>query len=100
VIAFFVIAAVSAVWAYRVQRYRIEAGRLAKIGIGLGAALLPFFVLPPTSLGTQIAVAAALAIFPAALWVLRFATPGELHSGRAALQTAIRRLSAASGRAL
>jgi O-antigen/teichoic acid export membrane protein len=101
VIAFFVIAAISAVWAYRVQRYRIEAGRLARIGIGLGAALLPFFVLPATSLGTQIGVAAAaLVIFPAALWVLRFATPGELRSGRAALQTAIRRFSAASGRSI
>jgi O-antigen/teichoic acid export membrane protein len=101
VIAFAVIAVVSAVWAYRVQRYRIEAGRLAKVGAALTVAILPCFVLPASSLLAQIGVAAgSLAIFPAALWILRFATPGELQDGRAAVQATVRRLYAASRRAI
>jgi O-antigen/teichoic acid export membrane protein len=101
VIAFAMIAAMSAVWVYRVQPYRIEAGRLAKVGTALTVAILPWFVLSASSLPAQIGIAAAsLAMFPAALWVLRFATPGELQDGRAAVQAALRRLYAASRRAV
>jgi hypothetical protein len=101
VIAFAVIAAVSAAWAYRVRPYRVETGRLAKIGAALTVAILPWSVLPASALPAQIGVAAAsLAMFPAALWILRFATPGELRDGQAAVQATIRRLYAASKRAV
>jgi hypothetical protein len=101
VIAFAVITAVSAVWVYRVRRYRIEAGRSAKIGAALTVAILPCFVLPASSLPAQIGVAAAsLALFPALLWILRFATPVELRDGQAVVKAAIHRLYAASRRAV
>jgi len=101
-IAFGVITAISAVWTYRLRPYRVEAGRLAKIGASLALAALPSLLLPASSLMSQIGVAvASSAIFPCALWAFRFATPGELeklHHGCSAAQVVILRLCGASRR--
>ncbi len=95
--AFAVIGVVSVVWTYRLRPYRVESGRIAKIGLALAAAL-PVYVLPRTaSLPAEIGLAAvSVLVFLLALWVLRFATPGELTAGRTAIASAVRRLGVAS----
>jgi O-antigen/teichoic acid export membrane protein len=93
VIAFSVITAISAAWVYRIWPYRVEAGRLAKVGVALAAAILPSMAAPVSSLVAQIGLAAAsLAVFPAVLWILRFPTPGEVDHGLAALRSTVRRV--------
>jgi O-antigen/teichoic acid export membrane protein len=97
---FCMITAITAVWTYRVRRYRVEGGRLGKIGIGLIVATLPSFALPASSLAAQMALAAvSLTMFPVTLWALRLATPGELRGAQAAVQAAVRLLHGVSGRA-
>ncbi|MBZ5580635.1 MAG: lipopolysaccharide biosynthesis protein [Acidobacteriia bacterium] len=97
VAAFTVIGVVSVVWTYRLRPYRIESGRMAKIGLSLAAAL-PVYLLPrAASLPAQIGLAAlSVSVFLVALWVLRFPTRGELVAGRTAIQSAFRRLGMVS----
>jgi O-antigen/teichoic acid export membrane protein len=93
VLAFAIIAAISAVWTFRIRHYQLESGRLIKIGLGLGVAFLPYLALAGSSVAAQIAIAAAsLAAFPAALWTLRFATPGEVQNARAGVYAVLHKL--------
>lgn len=92
--AFFVICVVSVVWTYRLRRYQVEGGRLAKIGFALAAAMVPQALLPMAGLPGQIASAAlSLSLFPLALWLARFPTRGELDGGRTAIEGFWRRYS-------
>ena len=76
------------VWTYRLRRYRVEAGRLIKIGLALAAALTSYGLLPGFALPGQIASAAlSVAIFALSLWLLRFPTGGELQIAGAAIQS-------------
>jgi O-antigen/teichoic acid export membrane protein len=86
--AFFAIGVISVVWTYRLRRYRVEAGRLIKIGLALAAALTSYGLLPGFALPGQIASAAlSVAIFALSLWLLRFPTGGELQIAGAAIQS-------------
>lgn len=83
--AFAAISAISAVWTYRLRPYRIEP-RLMKVAAAAAAAILPYCVLRVSSLEASIASAClSLAAFAAALWILRFPTPGELDTARLGL---------------
>jgi O-antigen/teichoic acid export membrane protein len=74
-------------WTYRLKRYHVEAGRLTKLASAMAGVLLLHSVVPVVGLPLQIAWAACLlAIFPCALWLLRFPTAGEVDTLRSALQ--------------
>jgi len=77
----------SVIATYRVRPYRVEGVRLLKlVGVFSGIVLL-YYAVPVSSFGLQIAWSALLlAIFPAALWMLRFATNGEIEVARSVLQ--------------
>jgi O-antigen/teichoic acid export membrane protein len=78
VIAFSVIGLICMVWTYRLRSYQLETSRLVKIAIAFAAAIVPYSLVPVSSLGAQIAWAfLAVAIFPAVLWILGFPTPRE-----------------------
>jgi O-antigen/teichoic acid export membrane protein len=80
-LAFAVVSIISAVWSYRVRPYRVESRRLSKIGIAIALAIVPYCLLRTLSLPGQIGLAVlSLALFPVALWFLRFLTPGELQA--------------------
>ena len=90
-VSFVSMAVISAVWTYRLCHYRVEGGRIVKIVVALAAGLIPFALLPHGSVTGQIAAAAlSTAAFPAALWLLRFPTQGEMEAG----WSAMRRLAA------
>lgn len=81
---------VSAVATYRVRPYRVEGGRLLKLAGVLAAILILYYTVPVTSLLPQIAWSALLlALFPAALWTLRFATPGEIDVARSVVRRVV-----------
>ena len=83
-LTFLVLTAISVFWTYRLKPYRVEAARLAKIGAALAACAIPYAAFPVRPLGAQIGWAALLAAaFPALLWLMRFATPGEMEVLRA-----------------
>jgi O-antigen/teichoic acid export membrane protein len=80
---FLVIAAISLVWTYRLNPYRVEGVRLLKLAVAGGAALVPHFLIPVSSLAGQIGWSVLLlATFPAVLWLLGFPTPGEWETLR------------------
>ncbi|MGD0500302.1 MAG: oligosaccharide flippase family protein [Bryobacteraceae bacterium] len=84
--AFTVIGAISVIWTYRLRPYRLEAGRLGKIAAALTVSGLTYALIPASSLAAQIGLAAlALALFPAMLWLLRFAHPKEIGAAWAAV---------------
>jgi O-antigen/teichoic acid export membrane protein len=88
-----VLTSISTVWTYRIRHYEVEWARLAKIAAAGAAGLLPWLLLSTPSLAGQIAVAVfSFALFPAVLWVLRFATPGELDRSKSFLVSSARRL--------
>jgi O-antigen/teichoic acid export membrane protein len=83
--AFLLICAISVVWTYRLQPYRVEAGRLAKIAVATAAGLLPHALVSPRWLPGQMALTTlSLAVFPIILWLLRFPTEGETQTLRTA----------------
>jgi O-antigen/teichoic acid export membrane protein len=91
-ITFILFAAVAAVWTHRLRPYRVEGARLAKIGVALLAGGVPYALFPMEALAAQIGWAILLAaVFPAALWALRFATPGESKAISSATRTVARR---------
>ncbi|HXJ42495.1 MAG TPA: oligosaccharide flippase family protein [Bryobacteraceae bacterium] len=93
--AFVVMAIVSVIWTYRLKPYRVEAGRLLKVGIALSASVLSFTFVQASSLPAQVASAMlALLLFPAVLLVSRFPTPGEFEILREAGHFLTRRLPA------
>lgn len=90
-IAFGALAVISIVWAYRVQPYRVEGARLAKVGIAWAAAVGAWALIPAASFSAQaLSAGISLAVFPAVLGILRFVTPGELETARAGVQRASR----------
>jgi O-antigen/teichoic acid export membrane protein len=77
-ITFVVFAAVAVVWTRRLKPRPVEGVRLAKIGAALAVAGVPYALFPMATLKAQLAWGTLLSrVFPAALWALRFATPGE-----------------------
>jgi O-antigen/teichoic acid export membrane protein len=89
--AFTVIGVLSVIWTYRLRPYRVEAGRLVKIGVALAAGAISYSFLPAPSLVAQIGLAAlSLALFLLTLWLLRFPTSGELQAGRTVFQALAR----------
>jgi len=93
-IAFGVLAVVAIVWSYRLRPYTVEGVRLAKIGIALAAAGVARVFTSGSSFSALVFSAAlSLAIFPAVLLLLRFATPGEI----ALAQRAVGKLRGAKG---
>lgn len=93
-----VLLAISAVWTYRMNPYRVEGGRLLKLGSVLVVIAVLYYAVPVASLALDIAWSALLlALFPAGLWLLRFPTPGEWQAARSAVQRIANwRLGAAS----
>jgi O-antigen/teichoic acid export membrane protein len=86
-VSFVVMSAISVVWTYRLCHYRVEGGRIVKIVIALAAGLTPFALLPYGAIAGQIGAAAlSIAVFPAALWLLRFPTRGEMEAGRSVIR--------------
>jgi O-antigen/teichoic acid export membrane protein len=84
----FAMLAIVMVWTYRMRPYRVEAGRLGKLGAVLAATLFLYLTVPITLLPVQIAWAVLLLVmFPGALWLLRFPTAAESDVMRAALQS-------------
>ena len=97
--AFTIIAVVSVVWTYRLRPYRVEGARLAKICIALAAALPVYLFLRVGSFAAETGRAAlSVGAFLFMLWILRFATTGEIGAGKAALESAYRRLRVAGAR--
>lgn len=84
---FIFMAVLSVVTTYRMNPYRVEGARLAKV-LGLASVILVlFYVVPVSSLAMQIAWSTLLlALFPAGLWALRFPTPGEWQAVRSIVQ--------------
>ena len=96
--AFIALGIVSVVWTYRLRPYRVETGRLVKICVASAAAATPYALIHPSSLPALIGLAAlSLALFPLALWILRFPTAGELQLGWKALHS-LAQLRARGGR--
>ena len=90
-ISFVSMAVISVVWTYRLCHYRVEGRRIVKIVIALAAGLTPFALLPHGAIMGQIGAAAlSIAVFPAALWLMRFPTRGEME----AVRSAVRRFAA------
>jgi len=84
---FLLMGVISVVATYRLSPYRVEGLRLLKIGGVSAAILILFYAVPVSSLVLQIGwCSLLLALFPAGLWALRFATPGELAALRSAAQ--------------
>jgi len=84
----FAMLAIVMVWTYRMRPYRLEAGRLGKLGVVLAATLFLYSTVPITVLPVQIAWAVLLLVmFPGGLWLLRFPTAAEIDVMRAALQS-------------
>jgi O-antigen/teichoic acid export membrane protein len=82
--------AISAAATYRVRPFRVEGGRLLKVAAVVAAILALYYAVPVSSLALQIGWSALLlALFPAALWVLRFATPGEIEAARSMVQKVV-----------
>jgi O-antigen/teichoic acid export membrane protein len=78
IITFVVMGTVSVVTTYRMSAYRVEGGRLLKLGSVIAAILILYYSVPVSSLVLQIGwCSLLLALFPAGLWVLEFPTPGE-----------------------
>jgi len=76
--AFVLLAGLSIVWTWRLRPYHVEAARLLKVGAACAAAFVPYFALSHATLAVSIGSATlSLVLFPMALWVLRFPTPGE-----------------------
>ena len=76
--AFTLLGIMIAAWTYRLRPYRVEGRRLLKIGLAVAAAMLPYVMLPDSSLTVSIASASAsLALFLLTLWLVRFPTSGE-----------------------
>jgi O-antigen/teichoic acid export membrane protein len=93
-LAFLATATITAVWTYRLKRYRVEGARIAKIVLALAAGLAPYILFRSSLLAVQVGTAAlSVAAFLLALWVLRFPTPGEIETGRSALHTIAARMS-------
>ena len=100
VLAFSVVTLISAVWTYRIRRYGVEWARVAKIGAAGAVGLLPWLLFSTSSLAAQLAMeGVSMALFVAVLWILRFASAGELEYVRRFLCAPLRRLGFA-GRAL
>ena len=95
--SFAVLAVVSLISTYRSCRYGVEGLRLVKIGVACAASAGTWLLLSgnPSFFRLAIGAAAAMAAFPLALWILRFPTPGELSTGRSAIESARRLLSTA-----
>jgi O-antigen/teichoic acid export membrane protein len=86
-ISFVAMAAISVVWTYRLYHYRVEGGRIVKVVLALAAGLTPFALLPHGAVTGQMGAAAlSMAVFPAALWLLRFPTRGEMEAGRSVMR--------------
>lgn len=84
---FVVLTTISVVATYRLDPYRVEGVRLLKLGSVVAAILILYYAVPVSSLLLQIAWSTLLlALFPAALWALRFPTPGEWQVIRSAKQ--------------
>jgi O-antigen/teichoic acid export membrane protein len=90
-ITFVVITGISIVWTYRLNRYRVEGVRLVKVGVAAGGVLAVYYLAPVSSLPAQIGWSALLLLmFPCALWLLRFPTPGERQMLRSGVETLVR----------
>jgi O-antigen/teichoic acid export membrane protein len=91
-LTFLVIAVVSAVWSYRIRPFRVEGGRLFTIGAVSAALVGIHFLIGADSLAVQIVWAVILiAAFPALLWVLPFAGPGEVLKLQMVVRTGLDR---------
>jgi len=86
---FVAMAAISVIWTYRMNPYRVETVRLLKLGGMATAIAVLYYAVPVRSLPGQIGWSLLLmTMFPAGLWMLRFPTPGEWQ----ALSSGIRRM--------
>lgn len=86
VAAFGIMGLTAVLWVYRVRRYRLEYGRLAKVAAATAAALVIFVLVPGSTLAARIgAAAASIGTFPLMLWLTRFPSPGEWGLMRTAL---------------
>jgi O-antigen/teichoic acid export membrane protein len=87
---FLLMGVISVVLTYWISPYRVEGARLLKMGSVLAAILILYCAVPVSSLVLRIGWSTILLVlFPAGLWALRFATPGE----NAALRTAAQRFA-------
>ena len=84
---FVVYASLAIAWTSRLRPCRFDAARLAKISIAAVAVGVPAFLMPNVSVPAQIGLAIGLsAAFPALLWLMGFATPGEMAAVRSAMR--------------
>jgi O-antigen/teichoic acid export membrane protein len=91
-LTFLVIAVVSAIWSYRIRPFRVEGARLFMIGAVSAVLLGLHFLIAVQTIVMQIAWAVLLtAAFPALLWVLPFARPGEVLKLQSLVRTALDR---------
>lgn len=98
VLSCFAILVIVLVWTWRMRPYHVEAGRLAKLGLALASVLLLYFTVRVAWLPAQIAWSMLLlAMFPAALLVLRFPTGRELEIMYSVLERALPRCWSTAG---
>lgn len=98
-LTFVVMAAISVVWTYRMNPYRVEGVRLVKLGAVTAVIAGLYYAVPvgPSLFGEIVWSGLLLALFPAGLWVLKFPTEGE----RRAIVSVLRRAAGrADGRAI
>jgi O-antigen/teichoic acid export membrane protein len=78
-ITFLVIGVMSVIWTYRLKPYRLEIGRILKITGTFAVLLAMYSLIPVSGLIAEITWGVMLmALFAGSLWVLRFASAGEL----------------------
>ena len=84
VLTFFVMAAMSGIWTYRLAPYGLELARLVKLTVTAGVLVAAYFLVPVDSLILQLAWGVLLSLaFPAVLYFARFADSDELdHASR------------------
>jgi O-antigen/teichoic acid export membrane protein len=98
-LGFSAVTVMTAVWTYRLRPYRVEGVRLLKVLLASAGALVPYALIRAESLPIQIASAVlSMAVFMGALWMLRFATPGEFRALQSFVESFTRRFRPAGAR--